>query len=207
MMQSILAVPAALLSVGASTEKLPEHLVLEPYPDAQVWKEVTHDTVGAKFLIERVPSDQSADHYKDILVAMALPEKRGADPSVALRGIIQLAGGKCDAVRANGPKAQIEGGFNVAYGQVYCGRQRGTSFGLKIFYKIIQGNDAQYVVLRERHVAPSTVGGIQSFSKDQMNAVIEGMKSDALANTYLIKSVYLCGSSSADDRCKAQTPS
>ncbi len=207
MIRLILAVLAASFSAEGATEKTQERLVLGPYPDTQVWNEVTHEVLGAKFLIERVPSGQTVKKYKDILSAQSFPDQRGADPSKTLQGIFQLAGGNCDSVRVNGPKAQIEGGINVAYGQLYCGRQRGKSFGVKIFYKIIQGNDAQYVVLRERRVPPSTVAGTQSFTNDQIAALVEEMKSEALANNYLVQSVYLCGASSAEARCHSQPPS
>ena len=206
-MRSILVVLAASLTAAVSTAAAQERLVLEPYPDAQVWKEVTHDTVSAKFLIERVPSGQTARNYKDILSAQSLPDQRGVNPSQALKGIFQLAGGNCDSVRVYGPKAQVAGGFNVAYGQVYCDRQRGKSFGVKMFYKIFQGADAQYVVLRERRVPPSTVAGIPPFTKDQFAAAMEEMNSEALANNYLVQSVYLCSASSTKVRCNSQPPS
>jgi hypothetical protein len=207
MILSILGFLAASLSVADPQPNGKERLVMEPYPDTQVWTEVTHDTAGAKFLIERVPSGQTFRNYKDILSAQSFPDQRGVDPSKALKGIFQLAGGSCDSVRVNGPKAQVEGGYNVAYGQVYCGRQRGKSFGVNMFYKIIQGNDAQYVVLRERRVPPSAVAGIQSFTKEQFAAAMEEMKSAATANSYLVESVYLCGASSAEARCSAHAPS
>ena len=207
MMRLILVTLAASAATIASPENAQERLILEPYPDTQAWKEVTHETVGAKFLIERVPSNQTVKNYKDILSAQSFPDQRGADPSKALQSIFQLAGSSCESVRVNGPKAQVEGGFNVAYGQVYCGRQRGKSFGVKIFYKLIQGNEAQYVILRERRVPPSAVAGTQSFTNDRMAALVEEMKSEATANNYLVQSVYLCGSASTETRCHSQPPS
>lgn len=203
MQRSILEGFGAVWLSAGSLALAQEKLVLEPYPDSQTWVEGTHQVAGARFLMERVPAGQTVANYKDILVAQSLPDQRGADPSTALKGIFQLAGGTCQGVRANGPKAQVEGGYNVAYGQLYCGRQRGKSFGVTIFYKIIQGNDAQYVILREMRVPPGAVGGVQSFTQDQVAALIATMKAQSAADTFLVKSVYLCGTASTDDRCKA----
>lgn len=195
-----LALGLALWSL-AGTALAAERLVLEPYPGAQPWREVTHKTAGAAFLIEQIPADQDIDHYRDILSAQSFPDNRGVDPSDFLRGLFARFGGACEGVRVNGPKAQVEAGYAVAYGQAYCGRQRGKPFGVRIFYKVLQGQDALYVVLRESRTPPGAVGGVQSFSKDQLAAAIEMMKAASVANDYIVKSVYLCGSASTEPRC------
>lgn len=190
-------------SAGAAQAE--ERLVLEPYPATPQWREVTHKTAGAKFLIEQIPSDQAIEDYRDILSAQSFPELRAHDPSDFLRGLFVRSGGACENVRVNGPKAQTEAGSPVAYGQIYCGRQRGKAFGVQMFFKVIAGQDALYVVQRESRVPASDVGGIQSFSKDQVAAMIAMMQSASVANRYLVDSVYLCGGNSTEPRCSAPT--
>lgn len=187
-------------SAGAAPDA--ERLVLEPYPATPAWREVTHKAVGAKFLIEQIPSDQVVEDYRDILTAQSFPELRGRDPSDFLKGIFARSGRDCEGVRVNGPKAQTEGGSSVAYGQIYCGRQRGKSFGVRMFFKVIAGRDALYVVQRESRVPASEVGGVQTFSKDQLAAAVAMMNAAGVANRYLVESVYLCGGASTEPRCE-----
>jgi hypothetical protein len=196
------ALGVALCSV-AGMAHAQERLVLEPYPATEPWKEVTHKTFGAKFLIEDIPADQVAEDYRDILSAQSFPELRGYDPSRFLSGLFARAGATCENVRVNGPKAQIEANYAVAYGQKYCGRQLNKTFGVQMFYKVIQGQDALYLIIREAHVPASDSGGAVVFSKDQAAEAIGMLKSAELANQYLLHSVYLCGGVSNDPRCGA----
>jgi hypothetical protein len=49
------------------------------------------------------------------------------------------------------------------------------------------------------HVPPG-VGGVQSFANVQQAQA--AMKDQAAANSYLAKSVYLCGARATDKRCR-----
>jgi hypothetical protein len=106
-------------------------------------------------------------------------------------------------VRVNGPKAQTEASYAVAYGQKYCGRQLNKSFGVQMFYKVIQGQDALYVIIREAHVPASDTSGAMVFSKDQAAEAIGMLKAAEVASQYLLHSVYLCSGVSNDPRCGA----
>lgn len=181
-----------------------ERLVLQPYPGDLSWREVTNTSQGGQFLREQIPEGQKIESYRDILTAQSFPDSRGVSPTEFLGGMLRRVGGVCRGVRVNGPKEQVESGFPVAYAQAYCGQQIGKNFGVVMFFKAIQGKDAMYVVQREFRVPPSAVGGVQSFSQDQMAAMVAQMNAQSVANSYLVNLVYLCGDQSAEARCATE---
>lgn len=179
-----------------------EKLILEPYPSDTPWQEVTNNSKGDQWLREQIPSDQKIEAYKDILTAQSFPQQKATEPSAFLKGMFSRVGGACDHVRVNGPKEQQEGGYAIAYAQIYCGKQKGADFGVNMFFKVIRGTNALYVIQREFRVPPSEVGGVTSFTKDQMEQMMSLMKGQSVANSYLVSSVYLCGEKSTDKRCE-----
>ena len=185
----------------ATTASAAERLVLKPYPATPPWKEATNQVQGAKFLIEMIPADQQIDSYRDILSAQSFPESRGVAPADLLKTMAANIGGSCRNVRINGPKTATEKGVRVAYAQIYCGQQIGADYGVNMFFKVIQGSDALYVVLRESRVPPSTVGGVQTFGPGQTEQVAAMLNAQGLANDYLVSSVYLCADGSKDPAC------
>jgi hypothetical protein len=181
-----------------------ERLVLEPYPGPPAWKQVTYKVAGLQFLRELIPEGQRIEAYRDILTAQSFPQQRGASPAAYLRNIFAGAARACEQVRVNGPTERREGGYVVAYAQVYCSRQTGTAFGVNMLFKAIAGSDALYVVQREFRVPPSAVAGVQSADKAHAAALIAQMKAQAAADAYLLKSVYLCGAGSTEGRCRGR---
>ena len=77
-------------------------------------------------MIEWIPSDQDASNVRDILTAQVLYAQRGMEPSLFLRGTMVLTAKACERVKVNGPKEQAEDGYQVAYAQLYCVRQKGV---------------------------------------------------------------------------------
>jgi hypothetical protein len=195
---------AALLAVGVAAPALsaePERLVLEPYPSETPWKEATNQQQGQQFLREQIPSDQQIDAYRDILSAQSFPALRGKSPGDFLKGMFKRVAGACEGVRVNGPKEASEDGHAIAYGQIYCGRQKGQAFGVNMFFKVIAGDEALYVIQREIRVRPSASGGIQTFDASQIEELKALMNAQSTANAYLVDQVYLCGGASANPRC------
>jgi hypothetical protein len=194
------AMVLALGLVTAATAAPVEHLVLAPYPGPPAWKLITNKAAGAQFYREQIPASQTVDDFTDILTSQNFPQQRGVDPSVYLRNVFQAAAGSCDGLRVNGPKAAMEGGYRVAYGQVFCGQEKGKSFGVIIFFKAISGDDALYSVERDVQVPANPAGGSLSYANQaQMQT---SMKDQTTADSYLLKSVYLCGAKATDKRCK-----
>ena len=187
----------------ATSASAKERLILETYPADPPWREVTNVSQGDQFLRELIPDGQRIETYRDILTAQSFPGARNTGPSAYLQGIFKGVSRACTGVRVNGPKAGEENGFPVAYAQVYCGRQKGKDFGVNMFFKVIQGQDALYVVQREFRVPPSTAGGIQTFSKDQVAEMVALMNAQSVANTFLVEAVYLCSDTSTDPKCSA----
>jgi hypothetical protein len=195
-----LAILTALTVAGAASAAPVEHLVLAPYPGPPTWKLITNKAVGAQFYREQIPANQTVDNFTDILTSQNFPAQRGVDPSVYLRNVFQAAAGSCDGLRVSGPKAAQEGGYAVAYGQVFCGQEKGKPFGVIILFKAISGDDALYSVERDVQVPANPAGGSLSFaSQAQAQA---SMKDQTTADSYLVKSVYLCGAKATDKRCK-----
>ncbi|HWA63365.1 MAG TPA: hypothetical protein VG939_18455 [Caulobacteraceae bacterium] len=198
----LLTILAALAAVVPAAALAQERLVLAPYPGPPAWKEVTHKVAGLKFLREFIPADQRIEAYRDILTAQSFPEQRGADPARYLNAVFQGAAGACDGVRVNGPKLAREDGHAVAYGQVYCARQKGQAFGVTMLFKVFAGDDSLYVVQREFRTPPQDAPGVMSASPAQSAQLLALVRAQAAADRYLAGQVYLCGTRSADRRCR-----
>lgn len=190
----------------ALAAEVKERLVLEPYPGGTPWQEATNRGSGDQWLREQIPADQEIDSYKDILTAQSFPQQKNADPSSFLKGMFSRVAGACDGVRVNGPKAQEENGYRIAYAQIYCGRQKGTQFGVNMFFKVVKGTDSLYVIQREFRVPPTEVGGVTTFDEDRMEEMKALIKAQSVANSYLLGSVHVCGGQSTDKRCDSRPP-
>ena len=106
-------------------------------------------------------------------------------------------------MRVAGPTTRLtEGGRNVAYAQVRCGRQNGKPFGLAIFFKAIAGEDALYVISRQFQTPASDDGDALTFAKGQEDRAAALLKAEAVADQYLANQVFLCAAASDDVRCK-----
>jgi len=191
------AVAAGLATTGAQAA---ERLVLEPYPAATPWKQVTDKTAGAKFVRDFIPADETPDGYRDILEASGLGPLNAQTPSQIIQFVFQGMARRCEHVTVNGPVARQEGGYAVAYGQVNCSREIGRPHGLKVFYKVIQGDEGWYEINRDLRAPASDTAGIIDFGKNEAEARAFFARS-AAADDYLVKSVYLCGPRSTDPRC------
>ncbi|MFI4935468.1 MAG: hypothetical protein ACHP7N_12660 [Caulobacterales bacterium] len=205
-MRTMLAVVAAasLVALAAAAAPAGEQLVLKPYPGPTPWKHITDQHKGGAWYREQIPGDQTVDGFRDILTDEAHPEWQGADPADILKSRFQVVAQSCTGVRVNGPVPQTEGGHAVAYGQLYCGQQNGKPFGVQVFFKVIAGDAAAYVISRDVHVQPSPDGGQLSFPKGHEQDAEALLRTDAEANIYLTNSVYLCGGGSTDARCGGQ---
>jgi len=199
----MLAVAAAVLAAGATQAQAAERLVLEPYPAATPWKVVTDKAAGAQFVRELIPADQTPEAYKDILSARGLGPLNATAPTQLVQFAFQRMAGRCEHVTVNGPTARQEGGYAVAYGQVNCSREIGQPQGLQVFYKVIQGDDGWYLINRDLRVPGSDTAGIVTFDKGQEAEAKALMARAAAADSYLAKSVYLCGPKATDPRCGA----
>jgi hypothetical protein len=105
--------------------------------------------------------------------------------------IAQGAQSACDALRVNGPKTGTENGYPVAYGQIYCSHQKGTSFDVTIFVKAIGGHDGLYVVQREFHRPPQEngVAGVVVMNKPEDAQAL--LAAQVAADKYLVSAVKL----------------
>ncbi|HWE47739.1 MAG TPA: hypothetical protein VG407_17090 [Caulobacteraceae bacterium] len=199
----VAAIAAALGGLIGSVAQAADHLILPTYPNDPPMVEATHQVAGAKFLYEFIPQGETLENYRTILSAKSFPGTTSAGPEDFLKGMFARSSAACDGVRVNGPKSAEEGRASVAYGQVYCGRQKGKPYGVNMFFKVIQGRDALYVIHVEFHVPPSSTGGVQAFSQDQVTEMVAMLKAQSAANTYLVESVFLCLDGSTDPRCQA----
>lgn len=196
------AAALSLLAAGAAqAQGPPERLVMKPYPGAP-WTRITdQSTRGGAWNHEAIPPGQSEDSFTQILTDQGFPDLAQTDPGDYLRqrwATIRLA---CESVRVNGPTLRTEGGARVAYGQLYCGQQKGQDYGVHIFFKVISGDAALYAITMDVHTPASSEGGVMSFPaghEDDMQALL---KTEAAADAYVANSVYVCGGHSTDPRC------
>jgi hypothetical protein len=206
---AFLALVACLASFAASAvvaEPAAERLVMKPYPGKLAWKRITDQSGDGSWFHEQIPADQDVNSFTDILSDQAFAKLKGYDPATFLSALFQRINGGCTGLVVNGPVAHVENGVTVVYGQAYCGQQNGQPYGVHMFYKLIGGADALYVIDREFHVPPSANGGQLSFPKDQAAAAMALLNNEAAANKYLTDDVYLCGGASGDPRCRPEAP-
>jgi len=200
----IIAWGASLAFAAGAAAAADEHLVMKPYPAATPWKRITDKSGPQGWLHEQIPGNHKDDDYSDILTDQAFAGSRGADPAAFLQTIFRNVSSACDGVRVNGPTVRLEGGLRVAYGQVRCGTQRGESFGVHIFYKLISGDAALYSISRDFQVPASANGDQLVFAKGEAAKAAALLKAEAAADSYLLNQVYVCGGRSTDPRCAAR---
>ena len=192
---------AALILVGAAqAQPSPERLVMKPYPGAP-WKRITDKSGPQGWIHEQVPASHADTDYSEMLTDQAFVANRGVDPVLFIRTIYAHVSGDCDGVKVSGPTPATEGGLKVAYGIIRCGTQRGQPFGVHIFYKVIDGQEALYSVSWEMRVPASSDGDLLSFPKGQEARAAALLKAEATADQYLAQQVYVCGGRSTDQRC------
>jgi hypothetical protein len=203
------AAAAATLLLGALVRAdaapappAPEHLVMPPYPGAP-WKRITDktDPVRHAWNHESIPADQTVEGFTDIISDQGYPWLAGSDPAAFLKGLYARFPASCDGVRVAGPVARTEGGFKVAYGQVYCGQQHGKPYGVATFYKVISGDAALYSINRDFQTPASPNGAVLTFPKGHEAEGMALLKAQGVADQYLADQVYLCGGRSTDPRC------
>ena len=185
-----------------------ERLVLEPYPPGPPtnapWRVVTDKDLGGRFYVELMPADQTPSDHRDILAAASFPHVKGSAAEVLQDVLKQFTETQnCEGVTVDPPKTSREQGLTVAYAQAFCGQQVGQSFGIHIFYKAIEGAEGVYVVSRDFRVPPSKQGGTLTFAEGQDADALALMTAIGAANSWLRKSLYLCGGPSKDTRCDA----
>lgn len=197
---SVALVALALLLPAAASAA--ERLVVAPYPAEIPWTLATDQRQGRMMLQEYVPVDQTVDDYQDMLIVQAFPESRTLPPATFMKAMISGVSYACEGVSVNGPVDREEGGYKVAYGQIYCGHQLGKPDGAHIFIKMIQGKDAMYVIQREFRVPPTKVAGTLAFGAEDKDRALALIKDEAAANAYLTDSVFLCADGASEARCK-----
>jgi hypothetical protein len=193
---------AAGAAHGQEAHAGPERLVMPPYPGAP-WKQITdkRDPARGAWNHESIPAGQTVEGFTDIISDQGYPWLAGQDPVAFLKGLYARFPTSCDGVRVSGPFARTEGGFKVAYGQVYCGQQHGKPFGVATFYKVISGDKALYSINRDLQTPASPNGAVLTFPKGHEAEGMALLKAQSVADQYLADQVYLCGGRSSDTRC------
>lgn len=197
----LISLAVSSFTAAAATE---ERLVSLPYPGNAPWQEVTNETQGKGWLRVQIPAGQKIETHRDILTLQAFPDHRETSPSIFLRSFFSRVKGSCEIVRFEGPEERMEGGRPVAYAQVYCDRQKGMDFGLNMFFKVIGGGDALYVMQRGFKVTPTGTAGLVGTATDPRLRPAPLSDGEIAARHYLDRSVYLCGGLSTDERCSTR---
>jgi hypothetical protein len=202
-MKRLAFIVLAVLAAGASSAGSREKLVVPPYPAQAAWKKITDKGDAQQHLREWIPYDQSEADTHDILTEQVFYAAKESAPALLVDSILNSATQACQRVRVNGPTRQTENGYRVAYAQIYCAHQKGTSLDVDILLKAISGSDAMYVVQREfrRPMEADGMPGVMAFSQERMPEMKARMMSAEIANKYLADAVQLCPPDQA--RCPA----
>jgi hypothetical protein len=199
---ALLAIPQSYASAtDDAASPSAERILVPPYPAATPWKVITDRQDDHQVWIEWIPADQTVETIKDILTEQIFFTLKGKDPGQFVNDLLNRINGACRATRRNGPKAQVEQGYPVAYAQVYCVGNEGKD--VDIFIKAISGHDALYVVQREfrRPETPGAEPGITRFSKDQLPEARGRLEAQGAANKFLVDQVKLCVHGISGDAC------
>ncbi len=172
-----------------------ERLVLGPYPGVP-WI----DVVDNGSVLERVPQGQSGDDFQDVLTSQIVRDYRGSPASYITQTLDQL-GQTCESVQIAGPTTGEEQGRQVAYGRVYCGRQKGQAFGIHFFFKAIEGAEVLYLVGRGFRTPASDHAGAPPLAEDKAIAFLQA---EGVATKYLTDQVYVCDPVFPDPKCTAE---
>ncbi|HEX3943701.1 MAG TPA: hypothetical protein VHW69_06415 [Rhizomicrobium sp.] len=195
-------IAVALVLALVSTSAFAETLVVPPYPANPAWKNITDKANADQKLMEWIPANQSENAIDDILTEQVFFRLKNVDPSLLIGNIFKSSMQACDRIRTNGPTRQMENGYPVAYAQVYCGHQKGTTIDVDIFMKAMSGHDGMYVVQREFHRPADSGGvpGVVSFGKNGDAQMKAFMAAHSAANDYLASKVRLCPSAGCAKR-------
>ncbi len=188
----------ALLALGSAANAA-ERLVLGPYP-GMTWHDVVNQTNGVHFFREQMPDGQTQANFQDLMTSQAVTNFRGA-PAQFLAATMTQLGQSCDNVETVGPTIAVEDGHTVAYGRLYCGHQKGQPNGAHIFFKVIRGNDALYVVDRDFKIPPSEHPSAPTLPEAQ---AIPFLQAEGAARKYLTEQVFICDPVFPEPRCSGE---
>jgi hypothetical protein len=198
-MWSRIAIGLAGLLAASSAAVAAERLVMQPYPSG-VWYDAVNDKANGTIIREQLPQGQTPDNFTDVLTAQTVPGYTG-DPAAYLQSTLAELGSNCETVETTGPTTGEEQGRQVAYGRVYCGRQKGQAFGIHYFFKAIAGGDALYLVGRGFRTPASDKPGAPSFTDE--NQAIAFVQAEGTATKYLTDHVFVCDPVFPDPKCDA----
>ena len=187
---------ALVLGSGATAA---ERLVLEPYPGPP-WHDVVNQTNGKVFVREQIPQGQSPDSPSDVLTAQSVPGYRGVPAAFVSNAMTDLSR-NCESFETVGPTPGEEQGRQVAYGRLYCGKQKGQPNGAHIFFKAILGSEALYVIDRDFRIPASEHPSAPALPEDQ---AVSFLQAEGAARKYLTDKVYVCDPVFPEARCSGE---
>lgn len=168
-------------------DPISERLVMQPYPAAMPWKQVSDRHTRDGSLTVWIPASQDLESARDLLRRRVVL-RRGKFAASELAS--ELANGiakDCGIARSDGPVRATEDGNDVACATVTCSRGQGSTHDALVFLKVIRGHEALYVAERE--------------FRRELDAA--GLRE---VNDYLARNVYLCPVTGGIGRC-AHLPS
>ena len=199
-MWSRIAIGLAGLVAASSTAVAAERLVMLPYPGGGAWYDAVNETNNGALIREQMPKGQTPDNFTDVLTAQTVPNYQGEPKAYLVQTLNELTG-NCETFQVTGPTTAEEEGRQVAYGRVYCGRQKGQTFGIHYFFKAILGADTLYLVGRGFRTPASNNPGAPAFTDE--NQAIAFVQSEGTATKYLTDQVFVCDPVFPDPKCDA----
>jgi hypothetical protein len=188
------------LLLAAAAAQAAERLVLEPYPGGP-WYDVVNQANNGAFIREQAPQGETGSDLLDVLTSQAVPGYQG-QPADYLASTLAELGQTCETVQTVGPTVSEEQGRQVAYGRVYCGRQKGQSLGIHFFFKAILGNEALYLVGRGFRTPGSDHPAAPAFP--EAAKAVAFLQAEGVATKYLTSQIYVCDPVFPDPKCSSE---
>jgi hypothetical protein len=195
--RAIIGAVGLLAACGAARAE--ERLVLGPPPGGP-WHDVINRSTDRGFVRQQMPEGQTPEAFRDVLTSQAIRGYRGGASEFMSLAFSKLAE-TCATSQTVGPTMADEQGRQVAYGRFYCGQQKGQTYGAHMFFKVIKGNEALYVVERNFRIPPT---GNPSSPSLPENEVVGFLQSEGAARKYLTDKVYLCDPAFPDPKCASE---
>ena len=187
-----------ILAIGSAATAA-ERLVLEPYPGI-VWHDVVNQANGVHFFREQMPQGQTPDNFQDLLTAQSITNFSGS-PSAFLSDAFTQLSQNCQTFETVGPTVAEEQGREVAYGRFYCGKQKDQALGAHLFFKVIEGSDALYVIDRDFRIPATDHPSAPTLPEDQ---AVSFLQAEGAARKYLTDQVYVCDPVFPDPKCTSE---
>lgn len=119
------------------------------------WKLLSENAGGGIDLKEWIPQSQEPGAWSEVILVYTFHSRPSGDVvSNVIRHMFAQAQTSCENMNVVPPKPHSEGAYTIAYGQIYCTRDRKVNKGRINFLKAIATERRIYLIMAARNVIP-----------------------------------------------------